>query len=101
MVQSEAFDVGLERFLAGGDDGRLDLLAAYSRRRLRELVTGAFDRLRSAGRDVALAPHSKPDVDAAVAAALGGGRRRGRDRAGAGAGRPSCAAARRSRHCAT
>src|SRR5207302_5442385 len=41
MVQSEAFDVGLERFLGSGDDRRLDLLAASFRRRLPRLLSEA------------------------------------------------------------
>ncbi len=71
ILQSEAFDNALERFLS--EDGavgsrRLDLLAAYSRRRLRELLLEAYERLRSAGRPLDLRPHSAPDVDAAAAA---------------------------------
>ena len=69
ILQSEAFDNALERFLSeGGAVGsrRLDLLAAYSRRRLRELLLEAYERLRSAGRPLDLRPHSEPDVDAAA-----------------------------------
>jgi ATP-dependent helicase/nuclease subunit A len=69
ILQSEAFDLALERFLADPDERRLDLLAAYSRRRLRELLTDAFERLRSAGRPVELHPHAEPDLAAARAAA--------------------------------
>ena len=69
ILQSEAFDNALERFLS--EDGavgsrRLDLLAAYSRRRLRELLLEAYERLRSAGRPLDLRPHSEPDLDAAA-----------------------------------
>ncbi len=67
IVQSEAFDLALERFLAVADERRLDLLAAYSRRRLRELLTAAFERLRSAGRQPQLVPHAVPDLAAAAA----------------------------------
>ena len=68
ILQSEAFDNALERFLS--EDGavgsrRLDLLAAYSRRRLRELLLEAYERLRSAGRPLDLRPHGEPDLDAA------------------------------------
>ncbi|MGN6377382.1 MAG: UvrD-helicase domain-containing protein [Gaiellales bacterium] len=69
IVQSEAFDLALERFLAEGGERRLDLLAAYSRRRLRELLTEAFERLRSAGRPVRLVAHAAPDLEPAMAAA--------------------------------
>ena len=67
IVQSEAFDLALERFLTVADERRLDLLAAYSRRRLRELLTAAFERLRSAGRTPLLVPHVVPDLAAAAA----------------------------------
>jgi ATP-dependent exoDNAse (exonuclease V) beta subunit len=69
IVQSEAFDLALERFLASSDDRRLDLLAAYSRRRLRGLLAEAFERLRSAGRPVRLVAHQEPDVAGAATAA--------------------------------
>jgi ATP-dependent helicase/nuclease subunit A len=66
MLQSEAFDLALERYLADADERRLDLLAAYSRRRLRELLCDAFERLRSAGRPVGLVAHREPDVVGAM-----------------------------------
>ena len=72
ILQSEAFDNALERFLSeAGAVGsrRLDLLAAYSRRRLRELLLEAYERLRSAGRPLDLRPHAPPDLDAAADAA--------------------------------
>ncbi|HUZ83699.1 MAG TPA: UvrD-helicase domain-containing protein, partial [Gaiellales bacterium] len=69
MLVSEAFELGLERFLAGGGDDRLDMLAAYGRGRLRTTVGDAFERLRSAGRDLVLEPQRVGDVAAAVAAA--------------------------------
>ena len=69
IIQSEAFDLALERFLADPDDRRLDLLAAYSRRRLRGLLTDAYERLRSAGRPVRLIPRAVSDLAAAAAQA--------------------------------
>ena len=69
ILQSEAFDNALERFLSvDGAIGsrRLDLLAAYSRRRLRELLLEAYERLRSAGRPLDLRPHADAGVDAAA-----------------------------------
>ncbi len=69
ILQSEAFDSALERFLSlDGPVGsrRLDLLAAYSRRRLRELLLEAYERLRSAGRPLELVPHAEAGTDAAA-----------------------------------
>ena len=73
LLRSEAFDIALERFLgqAPADDGgrRLDLLAAYGRRRLRETLSDVHEQLRSAGRPLELHPHAVSDLPAAVAAA--------------------------------
>src|SRR6185437_4240809 len=75
ILQSEAFDLALEGFLAEPGERRLDLLAAYSRGRLRQLLVEAFERLRSAGAEPVLRPHRVPDTaaaaDAARAAAAG------------------------------
>ncbi len=71
ILQSQAFDLALERFLDAADDTgsrRLDLLAAYSRRRLRELLLEAYERLRSAGRDLRLVAHAEPELAPAVRA---------------------------------
>ncbi len=73
LLRSEAFDIALERFLAeapADDDGRrLDLLAAYGRRRLRETISEVHEQLRSAGRPLELRPHRLPDLTGAVEAA--------------------------------
>jgi ATP-dependent exoDNAse (exonuclease V) beta subunit len=73
LLRSEAFDIALERFLAEAppDDGgrRLDLLAAYTRRRLRETLSEVHEQLRSAGRPLELRPHRTPDLAGAVEAA--------------------------------
>ncbi len=79
LLRSDAFDLALERFLAEAppDDGgrRLDLLAAYGRRRLRETISEVHEQLRSAGRPLELRPHRLPDLDAAAGEArrLAGG----------------------------
>jgi ATP-dependent helicase/nuclease subunit A len=70
MLLQEAFDVALERFIAEGPDRRLDLLAAYGRRRLRPIVVDAHARLRSGGAPLALRPYARADLDTARAAAL-------------------------------
>jgi ATP-dependent helicase/nuclease subunit A len=70
LLRSEAFDIALERFLAEAppDDGgrRLDLLAAYGRRRLRETISEVHEQLRSAGRPLELRPHRIPDLAGAA-----------------------------------
>ncbi len=72
LLRSEAFDLALERFLAeapAGDGRRLDLLAAYGRRRLRETLSHTHEQLRSAGRPLELRPHAVADLSASVSAA--------------------------------
>jgi ATP-dependent helicase/nuclease subunit A len=72
LLRSEAFDAALERFLAADEDGggrRLDLLAGYGRRRLREAVLEVHEQLRSAGRPLDLLPHAVGDLPGALAAA--------------------------------
>jgi ATP-dependent helicase/nuclease subunit A len=72
LLRSEAFDAALERFLAAdgaGDGRRLDLLAGYGRRRLREAVLAVHEQLRSAGRPLDLVPHAVTDLPQALAAA--------------------------------
>jgi ATP-dependent helicase/nuclease subunit A len=54
VVQGEAFQQALTAFCAGQDRERLRLLATYSARGLRRMVTGAFETLRSAGRPLEL-----------------------------------------------
>ena len=70
MLLQEAFDLALERFIAEGPDRRLDLLAAYGRRRLRPIVVDAHARLRSGGAPLELRPYARADLDGARAAAL-------------------------------
>jgi ATP-dependent helicase/nuclease subunit A len=48
-VSTRAFDGALERFLDGDEPERTDLLAAYRLPRLRRLIRGAHDELRSRG----------------------------------------------------
>ena len=49
VLRGEAFRTALEEF-CGDDPNRLRLLAAYGARRLRKMLTGVFETLRSAGR---------------------------------------------------
>ena len=89
LLRSEAFDLALERFLAEapGDGRRLDLLAAYGRRRLREALSDAHEQLRSAGRPLDLRPHAVADL-AACGRRRPAGRRRPRPRALGAPGSP-------------
>jgi ATP-dependent helicase/nuclease subunit A len=69
ILRSDAFDAALERFVAADEPRRIDLLAGYGRERLRELLTEAYARVRSAGLPIALVPYAPPDLAGAVAAA--------------------------------
>ena len=68
VLRSEAFDAALARFCADRSGERLDLLATYGARRLAAMLTGAFDRLRSAGRTLELGAGAAADAAEAIAA---------------------------------
>ncbi len=68
VLQSEAFEGALHDFVAAGDIERTDLLATYGARSLRRMLTGVYDRLRSAGRPLVLELGEHPGIDVAVAA---------------------------------
>src|SRR6185437_10411818 len=77
LLRSEAFDIALERYLAEAppdDDGRrLDLLAAYGRRRLRETISEVARRAAASvahERAAALAEALAGPLDPAVLADL-------------------------------
>jgi ATP-dependent helicase/nuclease subunit A len=69
ILASEAFDLALERFVAGDDERRIDLLAGYGRVRLREMLLEVYGRLRSAGRPIELVAFARADLEAAIVAA--------------------------------
>jgi ATP-dependent helicase/nuclease subunit A len=54
VLRSEAFDTALESFCAGRQPERLGLLASYGAGRLRAMLTGVYETLRAAGRDLEL-----------------------------------------------
>jgi ATP-dependent exoDNAse (exonuclease V) beta subunit len=54
VLSSEAFDEALAGFCADGDTDRLQLLTTYGARSLRRMITGIYETLRSAGRDLVL-----------------------------------------------
>jgi ATP-dependent exoDNAse (exonuclease V) beta subunit len=68
VLRGEAFERALEAFCAGGDPERLRLLATYRADGLRRMLTGVYETLRSAGRELVLELGERPSLDVAVAA---------------------------------
>jgi ATP-dependent exoDNAse (exonuclease V) beta subunit len=54
VLSGEAFDEALDGFCAEGHPERLQLLTTYGARSLRRMITGIYETLRSAGRDLVL-----------------------------------------------
>src|SRR5439155_6174721 len=54
VLRGEAFERALASFCAARDPERLRLLATYGARGLRKMLTGVYETLRSAGRDLRL-----------------------------------------------
>jgi ATP-dependent exoDNAse (exonuclease V) beta subunit len=54
VLRGEAFEQALATFCAAGAEERLTLLATYGSRRLRKMLTGVYETLRSAGRELVL-----------------------------------------------
>jgi ATP-dependent helicase/nuclease subunit A len=67
VLRGEAFDRALQEFCAGGDPERLRLLATYRADGLRRMLTGVYETLRSAGRDLVLELGERPNTDDTVA----------------------------------
>ncbi len=63
VLRGEAFDRALAAFCATNDPERLRLLATYGRARLRKMLTGVFETLRSAGRPLELELGEPADLD--------------------------------------
>jgi ATP-dependent exoDNAse (exonuclease V) beta subunit len=55
VIRGEAFRTALAEFCAGGEPERLRLLATYGGDGLRRMLTGVYETLRSAGRELDLA----------------------------------------------
>jgi ATP-dependent helicase/nuclease subunit A len=68
VLRGEAFDRALQEFCAGRDPERLRLLATYRADGLRKMLTGVYETLRSAGRDLVLELGERPDTGDTVAA---------------------------------
>jgi len=64
VIRGEAFARALSLFCVGGDQERLRLLATYGSGRLRKMLTGVFETLRSAGRPLVLELGPVRDIDA-------------------------------------
>jgi ATP-dependent exoDNAse (exonuclease V) beta subunit len=62
VLRGEAFGRALEGFCAAGAEERTGLLAVYGSRRLRKMLTGVYETLRSAGRPLVLELGEPADV---------------------------------------
>ena len=67
VLRGEAFERALEGFCAGGDAERLRLLATYRADGLRRMLTGVYETLRSAGRELVLELGERAGIDTAIA----------------------------------
>ena len=62
VLRSEAFQLALAEFCAEGDEDRLRLLATYGAAGLRRMLTGVYETLRSAGRELRLDIGERPEL---------------------------------------
>jgi ATP-dependent helicase/nuclease subunit A len=67
VLQSEAFEAALTEFCADRQPDRLRLLATYGARGLRRMLTGVYETLRSAGRELLLELGERPGLERRVA----------------------------------
>ncbi len=68
VIRKEAFDAALAEFCAGDDSARLQLLATYGTAGLRRMLTGIYETLRSAGRELVLELGERPELTNRMAA---------------------------------
>jgi ATP-dependent helicase/nuclease subunit A len=66
VLRSEAFKQALSEFCADDEPDRLRLLATYGADGLRRMLTGVYETLRSAGRDLDLAVEILPQLEGGV-----------------------------------
>ena len=66
VLAGEAFETALEEFCASGDPERTRLLATYGARGLRRMLTGVYETLRSAGRELVLEVSERPGLEARI-----------------------------------
>jgi ATP-dependent helicase/nuclease subunit A len=62
VIRVEAFDEALDRFCAGGEAERLQLLATYRAQGLRRMLIGVYETLRAAGRPLVLELGERPPL---------------------------------------
>ncbi len=67
VLRGEAFRAALEEFCGDGDPERLRLLASYGGRRLRRMLTGVHETLRSSGLDLRLEAPGDPGLEEGIA----------------------------------
>jgi ATP-dependent exoDNAse (exonuclease V) beta subunit len=67
VLRGEAFSAALTAFCASDDPARLRLLAVYGADGLRRMLTGVYETLRSAGRELVLELGEHPSLAARVA----------------------------------
>ncbi|MBM2821982.1 MAG: UvrD/REP helicase [Thermoleophilia bacterium] len=66
VLRGEAFERALEKFCSTGEPERLRLLATYRVQGLRRMLTGVYETLRSAGRELVLELGERPALDDAI-----------------------------------
>jgi ATP-dependent helicase/nuclease subunit A len=66
VLRGEAFRAALEEF-CGDDEGRLQLLASYGGRRLRRMLTGVHETLRSSGLELRIEVSVQPQLEERLA----------------------------------
>ncbi len=66
VLRGEAFERALEQFCSDGDPERVRLLATYRAAGLRRMLTGVYETLRSAGRELVLELGERPSLADAV-----------------------------------
>jgi len=66
VLRGEAFRDALEKFCGDGNEERLGLLTSYGGRRLRRMLTGVHETLRSSGLDLQLEAPGDPRLGARI-----------------------------------
>jgi ATP-dependent exoDNAse (exonuclease V) beta subunit len=66
VLAGEAFEAALDEFCASSDTERTRLLATYGARGLRRMLTGVYETLRSAGRELVLEVSERPGLEARI-----------------------------------
>ncbi len=66
VLRGEAFEAALTSFCADDDPARLRLLAVYGADGLRKMLTGVYETLRSAGRELMLELGERPSLEARI-----------------------------------